>query len=175
MARYTHDEAIEILRISQELTELARAIGSLADDPQTTPQEILPALDHPGLVAEQAAIALHRMTQTPWLAPRRPILDRQFWELRLRPEVDRAFRDLGSGSWLDILRRITEQPALADSAEQLLQQVQWLNEELLSLTDRNSSGTSPFLATVLLAVVHAAIDQLNDAETALASRAAKTA
>jgi hypothetical protein len=68
----------------------------LADDPDTTPEELLPALDHPGVVAEQAAIALHRMTGTPWAGDRKPITSREFWDVRLRldrrPVASRAAR-----------------------------------------------------------------------------------
>jgi hypothetical protein len=70
---------------------LARAVGSLGEDPRTKPAELLPALDHPGYVAEQAAIILHRMTATPWSRSGSPITSREFWERRLEPVTDRLF------------------------------------------------------------------------------------
>lgn len=91
MDKLTRNEALEVLAAGKSNVELARAVGSLADDPDTDPKELLPALDHPGYVAEQAAIALHRMTNTPWLQEGQPIISRRFWDQRLEGEVDRIF------------------------------------------------------------------------------------
>lgn len=86
MGKLTHKQALETIRQGGRLPVLARAVGVLADDPDTTPEELLPALDHPGIVAEQAAIALHRMTGTPWAGDRKPITSRDFWDARLRAD-----------------------------------------------------------------------------------------
>lgn len=83
MSKLSHEQAVSILRESDKLPELARAVATLADDADTSPEELLPALDRGGYVAEQAAIALHRMTGTPWPEERRPATSRGFWEARL--------------------------------------------------------------------------------------------
>lgn len=92
MSKLSHEQAVSILRKSDKLPELTRAVGTLADDANTRPDELLPALDHVGYVAEQAAIALHRMTNTPWPEERQPATSRGFWEARLSPAMARLFR-----------------------------------------------------------------------------------
>ena len=84
MGRQGHDDAIRAIESSTDLVELASAIGSLIDDPSTRPEELLPALVGHGFVAEQAAIALHRLTQTPWLREAHPILSARTWRKRLK-------------------------------------------------------------------------------------------
>ena len=84
MGRMAHDEAMKTLESSRDSGELARAVASLIDDQATRPEELLPALDCPGYVAEQAAIALHRLTGTPWPSEGNPDISRSSWERRLK-------------------------------------------------------------------------------------------
>ena len=83
MNSMTHKKAAAILRKSDSLVDLVEAVAFLADDYTTKADELLPALDHPGIVADHAAIALHKMTAVPWGKKKQPITDRQFWRLRL--------------------------------------------------------------------------------------------
>ena len=83
MNSMTHKKAVAILRKSDSLVDLVEAVAFLTEDPATKPEELLPALDHPGIVMDHAAIALHKMTDTPWDKNKQPITDRKFWRLRL--------------------------------------------------------------------------------------------
>ena len=65
MAKLTHDLARKTLREGGNLAELTRAVAFLGDDPATKPEGLLPALDHPGYIADVAAIALHKITGAP--------------------------------------------------------------------------------------------------------------
>ena len=87
MAVLTRNEALRILAESRSLPALAEAVAFLADDPTTTPEDLLPALRHPGIVADQAAIRLHKMTQTPLGEGREPIVSVGFWKGRLASEL----------------------------------------------------------------------------------------
>jgi hypothetical protein len=84
MDQLTHEQAVWTLAHSQSLADLAEAAAFLTDDPTTDPGELLPALDHPGVVADQAAIALHRLTGTPVSADSQPVTQKAFWSNRLR-------------------------------------------------------------------------------------------
>lgn len=83
MSSLTHKKAVSILRKSDSLVDLVEAVAFLADDYATKSDELLPALDHPGIVADHAAIALHKMTTVPWGKNKQPITDRRFWRLCL--------------------------------------------------------------------------------------------
>jgi len=60
----TTREAIETLRRGGRSVDLAKAIAVLVSDPSTMPRDLLLGLQHPGFVAEQAAFALYRLTNT---------------------------------------------------------------------------------------------------------------
>jgi hypothetical protein len=83
MNSLTHKKAVAILSKSDSLVDLVEAVAFLADDYTTKSEELLPALDHPGIVADHAAIALHKMTAVPWGKKKQPITDRRFWLLCL--------------------------------------------------------------------------------------------
>ncbi len=83
MTQLTHERAVRVLSESRDLADLAEAAAFLADDPASKPEELLAGLDHPGVVADQAAIALHRMTETPLSPERQPVTSKEFWQRRL--------------------------------------------------------------------------------------------
>ena len=56
---------MRVLAESCSLSSLAEAVAFLADDPGTSPEELLPALRHPGIVAEQAAILDKELPEPP--------------------------------------------------------------------------------------------------------------
>jgi len=119
MAKLSRQEALEALHSGGELPALARAVALLADDPATAAEELLPALDHPGYVAEQAAIALHRMTGTPWPEKHQPIVSRRFWELRLEPQTQKLFAECAEGSQ-QLLAKVLARAAAAPQEPQKL-------------------------------------------------------
>lgn len=59
------EQARRVIRSSGRLGELAEAIGTLIDEPAATVDDLLAGLRHPGVVAEQAALALYRRTGRP--------------------------------------------------------------------------------------------------------------
>jgi hypothetical protein len=83
MSLLTREQALRTLAESRNLAALAEAVAFLADDPSTSPEELLPALRHPGIVADQAAIRLHKLTQTPLTEDGQPVVSAGFWEARL--------------------------------------------------------------------------------------------
>lgn len=58
----TYDEAVRILRHGGSWPELVEAIGLVISNPECSELDLLLALKHGGLVAEQAALALYRRT-----------------------------------------------------------------------------------------------------------------
>lgn len=65
MALMEFDKAVRVLREGGEFVRLVEAIGVLISSPRTTLEDLLLGLPHPGLVAEQAALALYRRTGRP--------------------------------------------------------------------------------------------------------------
>ena len=59
------DEAREVLIKGGDLVELAEAIGTIISDPASSLDDIRLGLKHGGIIAEQAAIELHRREETP--------------------------------------------------------------------------------------------------------------
>jgi hypothetical protein len=115
MGKLSHEQAVSILRKSDKLPDLTRAVGTLADDANTRPDELLPALDHVGYVAEQAAIALHRITNTPWPEERRPATSRGFWEVRLSPAMARLFRECQEEESRDLVQLLAGAAVRSDA------------------------------------------------------------
>ena len=105
MPRLDHHEAVRMLAEGASPVDPALAVGSLGNDPQTQPSDLLPALDYPGYPAEQAAILLHRLTATPWLADGRPNTSRLFWQWRLQPDVDRLVAQTPARKRNSLLKR----------------------------------------------------------------------
>jgi len=60
-----HDEAREVLIKGGDLVELAEAIGTIIGDPSSSLDDIRLGLKHGGIIAEHAAIELHRREGTP--------------------------------------------------------------------------------------------------------------
>lgn len=89
----THKKATAILDRSDDLASLTEAVAFLVEDSATKPEELLVALNLPGIVAEHAAIALHKMTDTPWDKDGQPVISHRFWNLRLKSdETIRLFK-----------------------------------------------------------------------------------
>ena len=61
----TKTEALRFLDEGGSLVQLAEAVGTLVGDSRSTPQELMRGLRHPGVVAEQAALALYRRLNRP--------------------------------------------------------------------------------------------------------------
>jgi hypothetical protein len=59
------DEAREVLIKGGDLVELAEAIGTIISDPASSLDDIRLGLKHGGIIAEQAAIELHRREGIP--------------------------------------------------------------------------------------------------------------
>jgi hypothetical protein len=60
------NEARAVLIKGGDLVELAEAIGTIIADPSSSLDDIRLGLQHGGLIAEQAAIALHRREGIPF-------------------------------------------------------------------------------------------------------------
>jgi hypothetical protein len=89
MSPLTRQLALHALAESRNLAALAEAVAFLVDDPGTSPEELLPALRHPGIVADQAAIHLHKLTQTPLGEDGQPVVSPGFWEAKLAGSAGR--------------------------------------------------------------------------------------
>ena len=80
MIAMTTEQAIAVLEKGGQLTELVEAVGIVCSDPATSFEAILPALQHAGFVAEQAALALYKRTFRPLPADRSLLVtDRHAW------------------------------------------------------------------------------------------------
>ena len=89
MRMLSHKKAVAVLAECEDLVRLAEAVGVLLCDPATTPRDWLPGLSHPGFIAEQAAIALHKITKTDW-DHGQPILDPAFWSALVKRQSPRV-------------------------------------------------------------------------------------
>ncbi len=63
--KMTREEALEYLHKGGDWPRLAEAIARIAHAPESTLDEIMLGLKYPGIVQEQAAIALHVRTKRP--------------------------------------------------------------------------------------------------------------
>jgi len=78
-ARIGREQARRVLAASDSLYDLGVAVGSLADDPETQPEDLLPALRKPAVIADIAAIALHRKTGWPCDPRGKPVVSHDYW------------------------------------------------------------------------------------------------
>jgi len=82
-------EAVKTLQEGGNLPALAEAIGIVASDPESSPNDLLLGLPHKGFVAEQAALALYRRTGRPIPDDRNQlILDPDEWARLLASSGD---------------------------------------------------------------------------------------